>query len=68
LTLGPATTHRDKSCVCSMLWTTPIVIATSASGMAVRIVFGEIAQTEVSFHTVVAMARANAEGLAKAIV
>src|SRR5262245_23991360 len=35
---------------------------------SVRIVFGEVGETEVSFHTAVAMTLANAEGLAKAIL
>ena len=38
------------------------------SPKAVQIVFGQVGETEVSFHTAVAMTRANAEGLAKAIL
>jgi hypothetical protein len=38
------------------------------SPKAVQIVFGQVGETEVSFPTAVAMTRANAEGLAKAIL
>ena len=38
------------------------------SPKAVRIVFGQIGETDVSFHTAVAMTRGNAEALAKAIL
>jgi hypothetical protein len=38
------------------------------SPKAVQIVFGQVGETEVSFHTAVAMTRANAEGLSKAIL
>ena len=38
------------------------------SPKAGQIVFGQVGETEVSFHTAVAMTRANAEGLAKTIL
>ena len=43
-------------------------LVVKVSPKAVQIVFGQVGETEVSFHTVVAMARGNAEGLAKAIL
>jgi hypothetical protein len=43
-------------------------LVVKVSPKAVRIVFGQIGETDVSFHTAVAMTRGNAEGLAKAIL
>jgi hypothetical protein len=38
-------------------------IVVKISPKAVHIVFGQVGETEVSFHTAVAMTRANAQGL-----
>ena len=43
-------------------------LVVKVSPKAVQIVFGQVGETEVSFHTAVAMTRGNAEGLAKAIL
>ena len=43
-------------------------LVVKVSPRAVQIVFGQVGETEVSYHTAVAMTRANAEGLAKAIL
>jgi hypothetical protein len=43
-------------------------LVVKVSPKAVRIVFGQIGEADVSFHTAVAMTRGNAEGLAKAIL
>lgn len=43
-------------------------LVVKVSAKAVRIVFGQTGETDVSFHTAVAMTRGNAEGLAKAIL
>jgi hypothetical protein len=43
-------------------------LVVKVSPKAVRIVFGQTGETDVSFHTAVVMTRGNAEGLAKAIL